>query len=486
MVIIGVSVFASPNLALSQDAGQAKSSDRLISVTKRIIRQAAIVGIEEAGTRIMGSAWPVFKKVLTPVFEELQNRFPKFFLLEKQPGEQARLVAEEAITSLSADPSLQKKLTDGFLKLESGQEQILEELGRLEDILVVLGDTFKDFEKESERRFNKIMQAIRETRELELSLEVADYSEWIEHTLSPNISPEVKAGVKFYVEVGSFMIAVVRAGESEKTYRRVIEGIEYRVTPSVRYVDSQGRTNRDLRVSRPEHGSWITTTNTFYRINGYWESSTHVTRHADLQAGIKATDLLLKEAKILYRKGQYGRVIDVLNKVTAFDSTNAEVYFTRALAYDQLEGSYFQKEQHELAMKDYKRASELIPSWGAPIGNIGRLYMKRNLYDTAIDYFNRAITLDPTIAEFIVERGRAYFQKANYQVAIADFTWGLELQPNNIEGLFYRGLSYKILGHKVKAVNDFNRILSLEATIADTFHKQFVPLAKRHLGDLQD
>jgi len=54
----------------------------LVSVTKQVIRAAAKYGIEEAGTRIMGSAWAPFKAMLSPVFVELEKRYPKFLLLD--------------------------------------------------------------------------------------------------------------------------------------------------------------------------------------------------------------------------------------------------------------------------------------------------------------------------------------------------------------------------------------------------------------------
>ena len=77
-------------LVLVLPIGNAESSDtthnNLVSVTKQVIRAAAKFGIEEAGTRIMGSAWTPFKAMLSPVFSELEKRYPNFFLLDVPPG----------------------------------------------------------------------------------------------------------------------------------------------------------------------------------------------------------------------------------------------------------------------------------------------------------------------------------------------------------------------------------------------------------------
>jgi hypothetical protein len=52
------------------------ASSRILAVAKEIIRNAAELGIEEAGTRICGAAWAPLKKVLTPAFQRTGIPFP--------------------------------------------------------------------------------------------------------------------------------------------------------------------------------------------------------------------------------------------------------------------------------------------------------------------------------------------------------------------------------------------------------------------------
>jgi hypothetical protein len=42
-----------------------------------VIREGAKIGMDEAGTRICGSAWQYVKQVIAPVVGELQKRYPK-------------------------------------------------------------------------------------------------------------------------------------------------------------------------------------------------------------------------------------------------------------------------------------------------------------------------------------------------------------------------------------------------------------------------
>jgi tetratricopeptide (TPR) repeat protein len=108
------------------------SSKHILSVAKKIIRVGVRIGLDEAGTRIMGSAWVHFKNVLAPVVEELERQFPKMFLLEEE--------AEKAVKALSVDVKLQEMLSDGLSKLETGQDQILAAIARQEDTLQEIGD----------------------------------------------------------------------------------------------------------------------------------------------------------------------------------------------------------------------------------------------------------------------------------------------------------------------------------------------------------
>ena len=58
------------------------TSPQVITVAKRIVRAAAELGLDEAGTRICGSLWPQVKKVMQPVMSELERRYPKMLLAD--------------------------------------------------------------------------------------------------------------------------------------------------------------------------------------------------------------------------------------------------------------------------------------------------------------------------------------------------------------------------------------------------------------------
>jgi len=100
-------------------------------------------------------------------------------------------------------------------------------------------------------------------------LEVVDPIKEAERVLAD--SPAAKL-ILYAVEFGLFMTQVVREGNAGTTYRREIKGTEYRVTPSEQYIDSRGRTCRDLRMSNLENGQWTNSKNTFRKERGVWKS----------------------------------------------------------------------------------------------------------------------------------------------------------------------------------------------------------------------
>jgi tetratricopeptide (TPR) repeat protein len=139
------------------------ASQSLLALAKSILRQAAEIGIEEAGTRICGSMWPTVKKMLTPVMDALQKRYPKLLLAGT---DDAKSAAEAAANDLSNDASLQKMLSDSFSKLEEGQAEILDLLSRNSETLKQIGDSidrgFKEAEEKNAGWRDGIMQQLQQ------------------------------------------------------------------------------------------------------------------------------------------------------------------------------------------------------------------------------------------------------------------------------------------------------------------------------------
>jgi len=144
-------------------------SARIIEVAKKIVRNAAQVGIDAAGMSIAGPAWGPLKKVLTPAFEELQSRFPALFLA---PGPERAKAANEAAEALSSDASLQKLVSDEFTKLGAGQDEILRVLAAQDETLRGIGAAVDEGFKKQGDQMAAILAQFQDLR-LQLKLEGA-------------------------------------------------------------------------------------------------------------------------------------------------------------------------------------------------------------------------------------------------------------------------------------------------------------------------
>lgn len=99
----------------------------LINVAKQVLRAAVKLGVEEAGSRICGAAWPALKQILTPVAAELEKRYPNMFLVEAE--------MEKAQADLSNDPALAEQLRDALTAIQHGQREIITLLARHDETL---------------------------------------------------------------------------------------------------------------------------------------------------------------------------------------------------------------------------------------------------------------------------------------------------------------------------------------------------------------
>ena len=151
----------------------------IVSLVESVVRAGVGIGLEEAGTRICGpTAWKFVKAMATPVFDELQHRYPKLFLVPKQ--------AEKAAKALSTDKALVKMLNKGFANLESGQDEILALLAKQNLTLEAIGTSVDDGFTKSGRQLDTAFEKLA-TRldKLELMLKTSSAPAKTTHVISP-------------------------------------------------------------------------------------------------------------------------------------------------------------------------------------------------------------------------------------------------------------------------------------------------------------
>ena len=141
------------------------SSNTFLTITKQVIRKGAEIGLDEAGTRICGSAWPYVKNVMSPVVDQLQKRYPKLFLIDDPESVAA---GKKAAEEISEDPKLQQMLSDGLSKLQDGQQEILHLLARNDETLQTIGKAidrgFEQAQRTTDESSTHILAELQEIR----------------------------------------------------------------------------------------------------------------------------------------------------------------------------------------------------------------------------------------------------------------------------------------------------------------------------------
>jgi hypothetical protein len=138
------------------------TSAKLVLVAKKIIIESAKVGLEEAGTRLMGSSWKYFKAALSPLFEELKRQYPSFARVLDTSGPGAQTEAARIADRLSTDPQLQALIVDGFANLKNGQREIINRIGEMQAVLYRQNESMMALQRASDEKLEKILAQVNE------------------------------------------------------------------------------------------------------------------------------------------------------------------------------------------------------------------------------------------------------------------------------------------------------------------------------------
>ena len=138
----------------------------LLAVTREIILNTAEVGLDEAGTRLLGpTAWRFLKKAATPVFDRLKQQYPMLFGGSGRGTPPVQQQAQAAAQTFKDSQALQAMLLAGFSTLEAGQQEVLSELRLLTVKLEKNNTAISDMDKLNRERHNQILAELRGMRE---------------------------------------------------------------------------------------------------------------------------------------------------------------------------------------------------------------------------------------------------------------------------------------------------------------------------------
>jgi len=150
----------------------------------------------------------------------------------------------------------------------------------------------------------------------------------------------------------------------------------------------------------------------------------------------------------------YGRTTADYDNAIELNPDNADVYYKRGDAYDEL-GEYGK------AIADYNKAIKLNPDHALAYLNRGCAYGEMGEYEKAIVDYNKVTELRPNHALAYYNRGCAYSEIGEHEKAIADYNKTIELDPDDADAYYSRGLAYRKKGEVPRAVTDLEKCIGL-------------------------
>jgi tetratricopeptide (TPR) repeat protein len=166
-----------------------------------------------------------------------------------------------------------------------------------------------------------------------------------------------------------------------------------------------------------------------------------------------------------FRKGNFEQAIEILNKEIEINSNNADAYYERGNAKNQLEDFYG-------ALEDYNKAIN-IERHPAYLNNRSFVNSKVGNFKNAIKDATEAINKKLDFSMAYMNRAIAYSMLNENNQAIEDFTEVLRLDDNNITALVSRAIIYQKINRLDLACKDWDIASNLGVEQAKYSHKTY-------------
>ena len=123
--------------------------------------------------------------------------------------------------------------------------------------------------------------------------------------------------------------------------------------------------------------------------------------------------------------------------------------------------SYAGKNNHENAIKFYKKALAIDHNNIEILNNISKSFLAINLYDEAIDTLQKSITLDDKNYDTYFNLGIIYFNKGDYNKSLKNYKYAIKLN-NKIDKIYYNlAITLSKKGNNKEAIIFFLETLKL-------------------------
>jgi len=138
---------------------------------------------------------------------------------------------------------------------------------------------------------------------------------------------------------------------------------------------------------------------------------------------------------------------------------------------------YFENQDWEIAIVEFKRALNVYPGFYKAHFKIGLCFYNLQKYDLEIQSYERCLEINPNYIEAWLNLGNARLAEDNLEKALIAYNNVLRLEPRHPVALFNLGLVYYDLGQYELAVKYLERYVEnyprgIDSSKADRYMKQ--------------
>jgi tetratricopeptide (TPR) repeat protein len=134
---------------------------------------------------------------------------------------------------------------------------------------------------------------------------------------------------------------------------------------------------------------------------------------------------------------------------------------TYAWAFNNRGTAHYQKNQMDLALKDYDAAIKLNPKDPQAYNNRGAVHLAEGQLPLAIQDFTLAVKVDPADSAAYSNRGWANLQLGKPDLALVDYTSAIKADPKNVDAYSNRAALYYFANKIDLAFADANTAVQL-------------------------
>ncbi|HOY31758.1 MAG TPA: tetratricopeptide repeat protein [Bacteroidales bacterium] len=162
----------------------------------------------------------------------------------------------------------------------------------------------------------------------------------------------------------------------------------------------------------------------------------------------------------------YKAALEDLNVAIRLDSSEAEMYSDRGMAYSQTGDT-------AAGMRDFNKAISMNPNLSKAYANRAVLKVNMGNLNGGLEDINKAVSMDPKDSEALRNRGGIKNILKDYNGALEDCNSALQINPRDNIALFNRGHVKFNLKDINGACNDWHQSLELGYTPAESVIQQF-------------